>query len=76
MEAGSCAMSGKVDSNKLVIMTADIAGSTALYAQIGDVQALVADCLTAIKALCVNTFRYQRVRIWRWHIFSGLLVQP
>ena len=56
MEASLCAMSGKVDSNKLVIMTADIAGSTALYEQIGDVQAqaLVADCLTAIRALCVE----------------------
>ena len=49
-------MSGKVESNKLVIMTADIAGSTALYEQIGDVraQALVADCLKTIRALCVE----------------------
>ena len=64
MEAGLCAMSGKVDSNKLVIMTADIAGSTALYAQIGDVQAqaLMADCLTAIKALCVEQHGRRRFR--------------
>lgn len=49
-------MSGKVETNKLVIMTADIAGSTALYEQLGDAQAqaVVADCLQTIKALCVE----------------------
>lgn len=32
-------MSGNVQSTSLVIMSADIAGSTALYEQLGDVQA-------------------------------------
>ena len=48
-------MGGIVDIQKLVIMTADIAGSTALYEKLGDVQAqaVVADCLQTIKALCL-----------------------
>jgi adenylate cyclase len=47
-------MSGILEIQKLVLMTADVAGSTALYEKIGDVQAqaLVADCLQTIKTLC------------------------
>ena len=46
-------MSGNGRSTSQVIMSADIAGSTALYEQVGDVQAqaLVADCLKTLKAL-------------------------
>ena len=49
-------MSGNVQSTSLVIMSADIAGSTALYEQLGDVQAqaLVADCLNVLKSLCAE----------------------
>lgn len=45
-----------MEIGKSVVMTADIAGSTSLYEQIGDVQAqaLVADCLQTIKALCAQ----------------------
>ncbi len=52
--AGKSTMSGNVQSTSLVIMSADIAGSTALYEQVGDVeaQALVADCLKTLKSLC------------------------
>ena len=48
-------MSGSVQSTAKVILSADIAGSTALYEHLGDsrAQALVAECLKAIKALCV-----------------------
>lgn len=46
-------MSGNGRSTGQVIMSADIAGSTALYEQVGDerAQALVADCLHILKVL-------------------------
>ena len=49
-------MSGNAQSICQVIMSADIAGSTALYEQVGDVaaQALVADCLKTLKSLCAD----------------------
>lgn len=49
-------MSGTVQSTSQVIMSADIAGSTALYEQLGDgaAQALVAACLTSVKQLCTE----------------------
>ena len=49
-------MSGNLESHKRVIMTADIAGSTALYEKLGDSQAqtLVAACLKSIKARCLD----------------------
>lgn len=52
--AGLSTKSGNAQSTSLVVMTADIAGSTALYEQVGDVQAqaLVAGCLTTLKSLC------------------------
>ncbi|MBK8959854.1 MAG: adenylate/guanylate cyclase domain-containing protein [Proteobacteria bacterium] len=48
-------MSGTVQSTSQVIMSADIAGSTALYEQVGDAEAraLVAACLDTVKDLCV-----------------------
>lgn len=49
-------MSGTVQATKKVIMSADIAGSTALYEQLGDsrAQALVAECLKSVKAFCAE----------------------
>ena len=49
-------MSGTVQSTSQVIMSADIAGSTALYELLGDgeAQALVAACLKSVKRLCAE----------------------
>ena len=49
-------MSGTLDPHFKVIMSADIAGSTALYEQVGDVQAqaLIAECLKTVKQLCAE----------------------
>jgi len=49
-------MSGNAQTSGMVIMSADIAGSTALYEQLGDVraQAVVADCLKTLKSLCAE----------------------
>ncbi|MGR8920779.1 MAG: FHA domain-containing protein [Gammaproteobacteria bacterium] len=47
-------MTGDLDNNFKVIMSADVAGSTALYEAVGDdkARAMVSDCLSALKTLC------------------------